>query len=72
VCELSFVSKILAIKMNRKRLVVVLEERIHVYDISNMKILQTIETPLNPTGSMDCQEDYILIFESCFCAFTKP
>jgi len=34
--------------MNRKRLVVVLEESIYLYDISNMKLLHTIETSPNP------------------------
>ena len=37
-------------KLNRKRLVVVLEDQIYVYDISNMKLLHTIETSPNPHG----------------------
>lgn len=36
--------------MNRKRLVVILEEHIHIYDISNMKILHTIDTSPNPNA----------------------
>lgn len=40
----------LAVKLNRRRLVVVLEERIYVYDISNMKLLHEIETSPNPQG----------------------
>jgi autophagy-related protein 18 len=50
ICELTFPMKVLAIKMNRKRLAVVLEESIYLYDISNMKLLQTIETSPNPHG----------------------
>lgn len=50
ICELTFVSAILAVKLNRKRLVVVLEEHIYIYDISNMKLLQTIDTNPNPTA----------------------
>ncbi|KJE95663.1 WD repeat domain phosphoinositide-interacting protein 2 [Capsaspora owczarzaki ATCC 30864] len=50
ICELNFVNKILAVKMNRKRLVVVLEDRIHIYDITNMKILHTVDTAANPRG----------------------
>lgn len=50
VCELSFQSKILAIKINRKRMVVVLEERIHIYDVQNMGVVHTIETIPNPNG----------------------
>jgi len=50
ICELTFPTSILAVKLNRKRLVVVLEEQIYVYDISNMKLLHTIETSPNPQG----------------------
>eukprot|EP01137_Pigoraptor_chileana_P021947 Opistho-2@86306 len=50
ICELNFVNTVLAVKMNRKRLVVVLEDRIHVYDITNMKLLHTVETPPNQRG----------------------
>eukprot|EP01135_Chromosphaera_perkinsii_P004176 Nk52_evm83s270 gene=Nk52_evmTU83s270 len=50
ICELNFVNTILSVKLNRKRLVVVLEDKIHVYDITNMKLLHTVETPTNPKG----------------------
>lgn len=36
--------------MNRKRLVVVLENEIYIYDISTMKLLHTIETGPNPNA----------------------
>lgn len=52
ICELTFPTAILAVKLNRKRLIVVLEEQIYVYDISNMKLLHTIETSPNPNGTM--------------------
>lgn len=51
ICELTFPTTILAVKLNRRRLVVVLEEKIYVYDISNMKLLHEIETGLNTAGS---------------------
>ena len=38
--------------MNRKRLVVILEDQIYLYDISNMKLLYTIETSPNPNGAL--------------------
>ena len=41
---------VLAVRMNRLRLVVVLEDLIYVYDMSNIKLLQTIETSPNPQG----------------------
>jgi autophagy-related protein 18 len=50
ICELTFVSGILAVKLNRKRLVVVLEEHVYIYDISNMKLLHTIDTNPNPNA----------------------
>jgi len=50
ICELTFPTAVLAVKLNRKRLIVVLEDQIYVYDISNMKLLTTIETSPNPNG----------------------
>jgi autophagy-related protein 18 len=50
ICELTFPTSILAVKLNRRRLVVILEEQIYIYDISNMKLLNTIETSQNPNG----------------------
>ncbi|KAF2458889.1 protein-vacuolar targeting protein Atg18 [Lineolata rhizophorae] len=50
ICELTFPTTVLAVKMNRKRLVMVLEVLIFVYDISNMTLLQTISTSPNPLG----------------------
>lgn len=54
ICELTFPTTILAVKMNRRRLIVVLEEQIFLYDISNMKLLHTIDTRPNPTGKIHC------------------
>lgn len=51
ICELTFPTTVLAVRMNRKRLVVVLEDQIYLYDISNMKLLYTIETSPNPNGT---------------------
>ncbi|KAF6753802.1 WD40 repeat-like protein [Ephemerocybe angulata] len=48
ICELLFPSSILAVKMNRKTLVIVLEAEIYIYDISNMRLLHVIETTPNP------------------------
>jgi autophagy-related protein 18 len=51
ICELLFPSSILAVKLNRKSLVIVLEMEIYVYDISNMRLLHVIETTPNPEGT---------------------
>ncbi|KAK5165113.1 autophagy protein [Saxophila tyrrhenica] len=50
ICELTFHGMVVAVKMNRKRLVVMLEEIVFIYDISNMKLLHQQVTPLNPGG----------------------
>jgi autophagy-related protein 18 len=50
ICELLFPSSILAVKLNRKTLVIVLETEIYIYDISNMRLLHVIETTPNPEG----------------------
>lgn len=50
VCELNFPTKVLTVHMNRKRLAVVLDDRIHIYDMSTMRIIHTLETASNPTG----------------------
>ncbi|CAG8495411.1 4519_t:CDS:2 [Acaulospora morrowiae] len=50
ICELTFQTSILAVKLNRRRLIVVLEQTIFVYDISNMKLLHSIETSPNPSA----------------------
>lgn len=52
ICELNFPTTILAVRLNRRRLVVVLEEQIYVYDISNLRLLHTIETSPNPNGAL--------------------
>jgi len=51
ICELLFPSSILAVKLNRKTLVIVLEAEIYIYDISNMRLLHVIETTPNPEGT---------------------
>ncbi|KAF4120979.1 autophagy-related protein 18 [Geosmithia morbida] len=48
ICELTFPSAVIAVRLNRKRLAVVLEEEVYLYDISNMSLLHTIHTSPNP------------------------
>ena len=50
ICELTFPTTVLAVKLNRKRLVIVLEDQIYLYDIQTMKLLSTIDTSPNPNG----------------------
>lgn len=50
ICELTFPDMILAVKLNRGRLIVMLEVTVYIYDINNMRLLHTVEIPANPDG----------------------
>ncbi|CAO1623269.1 unnamed protein product [Parajaminaea phylloscopi] len=68
ICELLFPTTILAVKLNRRRLVVVLEDEIYIYDISNMKLLHTIETSPNPNAICALSP----CSEPCYLAYPSP
>ncbi|CAO3569910.1 unnamed protein product [Mortierella alpina] len=68
ICELTFPTTILSVKLNRKRLIVVLEDQIYVYDISNMKLLHTIETSPNPHAICALSPSS----ENCYLAYPSP
>ncbi|CAG8579518.1 12778_t:CDS:10 [Ambispora leptoticha] len=70
ICELTFATSILAVKLNRRRLIVVLEQTIFVYDISNMKLLHTIETSPNPRAI--CALSPSPTNENCYIAYPSP
>lgn len=50
ICDLLFPKTILQVKLTFKRLIVLLEEQIYIYDINTMKLLHTIETSPNVNG----------------------
>uniref|UniRef100_A0A8D1SCF0 WD repeat domain phosphoinositide-interacting protein 1 n=1 Tax=Sus scrofa TaxID=9823 RepID=A0A8D1SCF0_PIG len=51
ICNYSYSSNILSIRLNRQRLLVCLEESIYIHNIKDMKLLKTIlDIPANPTG----------------------
>jgi len=51
ICNYSYSNTILAVKLNRARLVVCLEESLYIHNIRDMKVLHTIQhTPPNPQG----------------------
>ncbi|XP_043465013.1 WD repeat domain phosphoinositide-interacting protein 2 isoform X2 [Leptopilina heterotoma] len=51
ICNYSYSNTILAVKLNRARLVVCLEESLYIHNIRDMKVLHTIrETPPNLAG----------------------
>ncbi|XP_077979722.1 WD repeat domain phosphoinositide-interacting protein 2-like isoform X2 [Glandiceps talaboti] len=51
ICNYSYPNTILAVRLNRLRLIVALEESLYIHNIRDMKVLHTIrDTPPNPTG----------------------
>ncbi|XP_030645875.1 WD repeat domain phosphoinositide-interacting protein 1 [Chanos chanos] len=51
ICNYSYSNTILAVRLNRQRLVVCLEESIYIHNIKDMKLLKTLlNTPPNPAG----------------------
>ena len=48
--ELSFKTNVLGVKLRKDMVVVVLEQKIYVYNFSDLKLLDTIETIDNPKG----------------------
>ncbi|GJE99595.1 WD40 repeat domain-containing protein [Phanerochaete sordida] len=68
ICELLFPSSILAVKLNRKTLVVVLEVEIYIYDISNMRLLHVIETSPNPEAIVALSPSS----ENSYLAYSSP
>eukprot|EP00944_MAST-04C_sp_MAST-4C-sp1_P014135 g14135.t1 len=56
-CELLFETTVLTVKMNRERLVVALQNKIHVFDLDTMTALHMLKTPPNVEGLMALQPD---------------
>lgn len=53
ICELTFPTKILRVKMNRQRLAVFLEDQVYVYNMADMRLLHAFDTTPNPEGVGD-------------------
>ncbi|KUI59920.1 Autophagy-related protein 18 [Cytospora mali] len=68
ICELTFRSAVLAVRLNRRRLAVVLEEEIYLYDIANMTLLYVISTSPNPTAICALSPSS----ENCYIAYPLP
>lgn len=67
VCELTFPTTIVKVLMNRKRVVVALEDQIYIYDIQNMRLLHTLETSMNPKGIVSLstsRDSNVLVYPS--------
>lgn len=68
ICELTFRSAVLAVRLNRRRLAVVLEEEIYLYDIANMTLLYVISTSPNPAAICALSPSS----ENCYIAYPLP
>ncbi|KAM7202793.1 autophagy-related protein 18 [Naviculisporaceae sp. PSN 640] len=68
ICELTFPSAVLAVRLNRRRLAVVLEGEIYLYDISNMSLLKTIPTSPNPLAICALSPSS----DNCYIAYPLP
>lgn len=68
ICELTFPSAVLAVRLNRKRLAVVLEDEIYLYDIQNMSLLTSIPTSPNPAAICALSPSS----ENCYLAYPLP
>ena len=68
ICELTFPTTVLAVRLNRKRLVIVLEDQIYLYDIQTMKLMYTIETSPNPMAICALSPSS----ENCYLAYPLP
>merc|ERR1712126_615521 len=68
ICRYSYGDRIRAVRMNRARLVVCLEESLYIHNIRDMKVIHTIrDTPPNPTGLIALSSD-----TSNFCFLAYP
>ncbi|KAI6225253.1 WD repeat domain phosphoinositide-interacting protein 2-like protein [Aphelenchoides fujianensis] len=66
ICSHGYSSAILSVRLNRKRVVVCLEESIHVHNIMDMRLLHVIkDTPANPLGLVDLSADE----NNCYLAY---
>jgi len=68
ICRYSYNDKIRAVRMNRSRLVVCLEESLYIHNIRDMKVIHVITcTPPNPTGLIALSAD-----TTNFCLLAYP
>jgi len=66
ICNYSYPNTILAVRLNRVRLLVVLEESLYIHNIRDMKVLHTIrDTPPNPNGLCALSDNS----DNCYLAY---
>lgn len=68
ICEVTFPTTIVSVKLNRSRLVVMLKEQTYIYDIKTMKLLHVIENYSNPYGLISISSS----IENNYLAYPAP
>mmetsp|Transcript_1047 Transcript_1047/g.4118 ORF Transcript_1047/g.4118 Transcript_1047/m.4118 type:complete len:454 (+) Transcript_1047:345-1706(+) len=65
ISNLNFVSAVLSIRLNRTRLVVVLERKVHLHELNTLEVMHTIDTAHNPRGmcalSPSSEHNYLVV-----------
>lgn len=62
ICELAFETNLINVKMNRKRVIVELADQLMIYDISNMKLIHTINLP-DTKVALDSNDASLIAFQ---------
>lgn len=52
ICEISFPYKVTSVKLNRQRLVISIKDKIHIYDLKDTRILESLFVKNNQLGRM--------------------
>jgi len=70
ICELEFRSEVKAVKLRRDRIVVVLENKVYVYNFADLVLLHQFETTSNPKGlcALSHSDEWIVLA----CPGNKP
>ncbi|XP_074575369.1 autophagy-related protein 18b isoform X2 [Curcuma longa] len=48
--ELNYLTSVLAVRLNKKRLIVILQDKAYIYDLNSLAVLETIDTVPNNKG----------------------
>lgn len=52
ICEISFPYKVTAVKINKQRLVISIKDKVHIYDLKDTRILESIVIKNNQLGRL--------------------
>ena len=52
ICEISFQFRVNAVKINKQRLVISIKDKIHIYDLKDTRILESIVVKNNQLGRL--------------------